>query len=63
MIAFGNQVHEYLQQVHADVEYYKFTIEQSGEEFEMELHFKAYVHPGLSVKPEVNLNLPEEAVD
>jgi len=45
MLNFGNQIHGYLDHVNADVENYKFTVEKRGEGIEIEVQFKAYVHP------------------
>ena len=44
-VSFGNQLHEYLENVHADVENYKFTVEKHGDGIEIEIQLKAYVHP------------------
>ena len=48
MVVFGNQLHEYFQHTQAEVENYKFTVEKHGEGIEVELLFKAYVHPKIS---------------
>lgn len=45
MTAFGNQIMEYFDHARADVENYKFTIEKHGDGVEVEVQFKAYVHP------------------
>jgi len=31
MLTFGNQMHEYLEHIQADVENYKFTVEKHGD--------------------------------
>ena len=38
-------MHEYLEHIQADVENYKFTVEKHGEGIEIEVSFKAFVHP------------------
>jgi hypothetical protein len=43
--SFGNQIHEYFDHVQAEVENYKFTVEKHGDGIEVEVQFKAYVHP------------------
>ncbi len=48
MLSFGNQVHEYFDHIQADVENYKFTVEKHGDGVEVEVVFKAFVHPKLS---------------
>jgi hypothetical protein len=45
MLAFGNEIHEYFDHISADVENYKFTAEKHGEGVEVEITFKAFVHP------------------
>lgn len=45
MLTFGNEVHEYLEHVRADVENYKVSVEKHGEGIEIEVQFKAYIHP------------------
>lgn len=45
MLAFGNEIREYLEHVRADIENYKFTAEKHGEGLEIEVAFKAFVHP------------------
>jgi len=45
VLTFGNRIHEYLENVNADVENYKFTVEKHGDGIEIEVQFKAYVHP------------------
>lgn len=45
MLALGNEIHEYLEHVRADVKNYKFTVEKHGEGLEVEVAFKAFVHP------------------
>ena len=48
VLAIGNEVHEYFEHIGADVENYKFTVEKHGEGIEVEVVFKAYVHPKTS---------------
>ncbi len=45
MLTFGNQMHEYFEHIQADVENYKFTVEKHGDGIEIEVSFKAFVHP------------------
>jgi hypothetical protein len=48
VMAFGNQMHEYfghMNHIQAEVENYKFVVEKHGEGIEVEIQFKAYVHP------------------
>ena len=49
MVGFANEMHQYLEKIHADVENYKFTVEKHGEGIEIEVQFKAYVHPAKTV--------------
>jgi len=63
MVTFGNQIHEYLEHIHADVENYKFTVEKHGEGIEIELNLKAYVHPEHPDKSEAHAGAPTENVD
>jgi len=42
---FGNQLREYFDNVSAEIQNYKFTIEKHGEGVEFEIQLKAYVHP------------------
>lgn len=48
IMSFGSQLHEYLDTIQAEVENYKFTVEKHGEGVEVEVQFKAYVHPKTS---------------
>lgn len=45
MLSFGKQIHEYLEHIRADVDDYKFVVERHGDGIEIEVRFKAYVHP------------------
>ena len=45
MQSFGNQLHEYFDHIQADVENYKFIVEKHGDGLEVEVEFKAFVHP------------------
>ena len=48
VMTFGNQLHDYFGQmnhIQAEVENYKFTLEKKGEGIDVEVLFKAYVHP------------------
>ena len=45
MMHFGNQLHEYFDSVQAEVENYKFVVEKHGEGIEVEVEFKANIHP------------------
>ena len=42
---FGKQIREYLNKVEANVEGYKFSVEKRGEGIEVEVEFKALIHP------------------
>jgi len=45
IMTFGDQIHEYFDTTQAEVENYKFTVEKHGEGVQVEIQFKAYVHP------------------
>lgn len=45
MRTFAHQAQEYFDRVQADVENYKFIVEKHGEWVEVEVVFKAYIHP------------------
>ena len=45
MVAFGNQVRQYFDQVHARIENPKFTVEKQDEGIQVEIQLKAYIHP------------------
>lgn len=44
MMALGNEIHEYLEHVQADVQNYKFTVEKGSEGLTVDVAFKAFVH-------------------
>lgn len=48
MTGFGNQLLEYFDHIQAQVENYKFTVEKHGEGVEVEVQFKAHIHPKTS---------------
>jgi hypothetical protein len=45
MSTFGTQVREYFDQIHAEVENYKFSVEKHGEGMRIELQFRATLQP------------------
>jgi hypothetical protein len=45
MEQFGKEIREYLNRVEANVEGYKFSVEKRGEGIEVEVEFKALIHP------------------
>jgi hypothetical protein len=45
IMTVGNQLHEYLEGIHAEVENYKFSVEKHGEGIEVEIQLKAFVRP------------------
>ena len=45
VLTFGNSIHEYFEHVQAEVENYKFIVEKRGEGLEVDVMFKAFVHP------------------
>jgi hypothetical protein len=45
MERFGKEIREYLTKVEANVEGYKFSVEKRGEGIEVEVEFKALIHP------------------
>ncbi len=42
---YGKEIQEYLNRVEANVENYKFTVEKHGDGVEVEVDFKALIHP------------------
>jgi hypothetical protein len=48
MLTFGNQMHEYFEHIQANVENYKFAVEKHGDGIEIEVSFKAFVHPKIN---------------
>ncbi len=48
VLTFSNQIQEYLTNIQAEVENYKFSVEKHGDGVEVEIDFKAFVHPKLS---------------
>jgi len=52
VLAFGNEMHQYFEHVSADIENYKFAVEKHGEGIEVEVSFKAYVHPKMTTRKE-----------
>ena len=51
ILTYGDQIHEFLEHVHADVETYKFTVEKRDEGVEVEVNFKALIRSKPAVKP------------
>jgi hypothetical protein len=51
LVTYGNEIEEYLKRVDANVEGYKFSVEKRGEGIEVEVEFKALIHP--KVKGEI----------
>ncbi len=45
ILTFGNEIHAYLEKVEANVEGYKFSVEKHGDGVEVEVEFKALIHP------------------
>lgn len=48
VMMYGKQFQEYLEhmnQVHAEIESYKFSVEKRGDGIEVEIQLKAYIHP------------------
>ena len=45
MVQFGHEIEQYLGRVEANVEGYKFTVEKRGDGLEVEVNFKALIHP------------------
>jgi hypothetical protein len=45
MLKFGKEIHEYLTHVEANVEGYKFSVEKKGDGVEVDVEFKALIHP------------------
>jgi hypothetical protein len=45
VLTFGTQIHEYVNKVEANVEDYKFNVQKKGDGLEVEVEFKALIHP------------------
>ena len=45
VLAFGNEMQQYFEHIHADVENYRFVVEKHADGLEIEVNFKAFVHP------------------
>ena len=45
MLTYGKEIEEYLSRVEANVEGYKFSVEKRGEGIEVDVEFKALIHP------------------
>jgi len=43
ILTYGDEIHAFLEHVHADVENYKFTVEKRAEGVEVEINFKALI--------------------
>ena len=44
---YGKEIQEYLSRVEANVEGYKFSVEKHGDGIEVDVEFKALIHPKL----------------
>jgi len=51
ILTYSDEMHAFLEHVHADVETYKFTVEKHAEGVEVEIHFKALVRTKPVLKP------------
>jgi len=51
ILSYGDELHSFLEHVHADVETYKFTVEKHAEGVEVEIHFKALIRTKPVLKP------------
>ncbi len=45
MLTFGNELQQSFEHVHADVENYKFSVDKRADGVDIEVNFKAFVHP------------------
>jgi hypothetical protein len=45
MMTYGKEIREYLSHVDANVEGYKFSVEKKGTGVEVDVEFKALIHP------------------
>jgi hypothetical protein len=51
ILTYGDEIHAFMEHVHADVETYKFTVEKHAEGVEVEIHFKALIRTKPVLKP------------
>lgn len=45
MVTYGSEIQQYLKNVDARVDGYKFSVEKQGDGLEVEVQFKANIHP------------------
>jgi len=51
ILTYGDEIHAFLEHVHADVENYKFTVEKRPDGVSVEVNFKALIRSKPVVKP------------
>ncbi len=51
ILTYGDEIHSFLEHVHADVETYKFTVEKREEGLEVDINFKALIRSKPDLKP------------
>ena len=45
MVTYGSEIQQYLKNVDARVDGYRFSVEKQGDGLEVEVQFKANIHP------------------
>ncbi len=51
ILTYGDEIHAFLEHVHADVENYKFTVEKRADGVVVEINFKALIKTKPVLKP------------